>query len=562
MVVANIICTLKRILTRFLTRFREDPSDFLNPLLIREVRRSLRENAFISGISLTSTLCLIAVICGVLDAGESSWKNFDYSSSGHSYSSAPMGGNGYAIFGILFLLLWGYSCILIPLNAGKRFQEELGGGKNVTGAKSGGGEGEFDLFMITGIPVWKVISGKLQASLIQLLLVFSVAAPFMVMTYLLRGVSIVTIFQTLILLMMTSLLATQSALFIGSWKEYKWAVSLLMGALSFGMFFLTFGISVLFFSSTGPWGDILFFALPEMLVFLLLAYLASVSHLELPNRNRGGLLKTGVILLFLPGCAWLYFCVDHFPGGSGEGIFMIELFLLSGVLILLSMFLPMKLLHAPLRIQEMFLSYGRWKKCLFAPFYPGRGGYLMFLPIFAFLLLGMEFLFLHFSHGFVASSEYAFSLFIILSVCSFWTFFLGGLLRWLLPKLPVFLISLAALAIPFLASLFVFWMNQAERGSSQEDLLVILCPVVTAESFATKENNACGIACGAVFWLLVFCVGVFFHRKQLLLEAESRNFELLLHGKKDFSPAEEERMPENARRKDGSPPDESRTGAG
>ena len=105
--VANIICSLKRILTRFLTRFREDPSDFLNPLLIREVRRSLRENAFISGISLTSTLCLIAVICGVLDAGGSSWKNFDYSSSRHPYSSAPMGGNGYAIFGILFLLLWG-----------------------------------------------------------------------------------------------------------------------------------------------------------------------------------------------------------------------------------------------------------------------------------------------------------------------------------------------------------------------------------------------------------------------------------------------------------------------
>ena len=141
--VANIICSLKRILTRFLTRFREDPSDFLNPLLIREVRRSLRENAFISGISLTSTLCLIAVICGVLDAGGSSWKNFDYSSSRHPYSSAPMGGNGYAIFGILFLLLWGYSCILIPLNAGKRFQEELGGGKNVTGAKSGGGAGYY-----------------------------------------------------------------------------------------------------------------------------------------------------------------------------------------------------------------------------------------------------------------------------------------------------------------------------------------------------------------------------------------------------------------------------------
>jgi ABC-type transport system involved in cytochrome c biogenesis permease component len=164
--------------------------DLFNPLLVREIRQSVRSKAFSSGIILTSVICLVIMACGMI------WT----AKNGYISQSSDLGRN---IFAIIYFILWTILCIAIPFSSATRFRNERK-------------KGEFELFRITGISPKRIIMGKLQASLSQALLLSFVAAPFMMTCYLLRGISALDIFILLFVVFVLAIGLTQIGIFMGS----------------------------------------------------------------------------------------------------------------------------------------------------------------------------------------------------------------------------------------------------------------------------------------------------------------------------------------------------------
>lgn len=112
--------------------------------------------------------------------------------------------------------------VILPVTAAFRFNDERKGG-------------EFNLLIVTGITPKRIVTGKMQASFIQMFIIVSVAAPFLVVCYLLRGVSIITILLSILGLLLISLAFMQSALFLGALKIPKFLLAILFFAGAWGM---------------------------------------------------------------------------------------------------------------------------------------------------------------------------------------------------------------------------------------------------------------------------------------------------------------------------------------
>ncbi len=166
--------------------------DIFNPLLVREIRQSLRSKAFNSGIIVTAATCFIVITIGLIWASE-----------GGAIGSTSRSGRD--IFGFIYFVVWTILCVAIPVTSAQRFRAERS-------------KGEFELFRITGISPKRIIMGKLQASLVQSLLLTFLAAPFMITCYLMRGISALDIVVMILVLFIHAVALTLAGIFIGSIK--------------------------------------------------------------------------------------------------------------------------------------------------------------------------------------------------------------------------------------------------------------------------------------------------------------------------------------------------------
>jgi MFS family permease len=165
----------------------EKNSDRLNPLLLREIRQSLRSHIFSAIIILTAIFCLSVLAIGIIQQFNG---RFDHA-------------DGLVIFRIVYYFLWAFACVILPIYSANRFRSE----KSI---------GEFELLSITGIEPKKIIRGKLEASLLQTFLIVSVAAPFLTSCYLLRGVSGLEIIFYLFIFFLFTAGLVQLGIFLGS----------------------------------------------------------------------------------------------------------------------------------------------------------------------------------------------------------------------------------------------------------------------------------------------------------------------------------------------------------
>lgn len=473
------------------------PSDFLNPLLVREVRQSLRSNLFVTVISLASLVSVVAVIAGLMNMTDS---QFDYSNLNY-YSSSDSNAGGYTVFAVLFLLVWLIACVGMPILAAQRFRGERSGG-------------EFELFMITGVSAWRVVSGKLQANLIQTLLTLSVVAPFLLISYLLRGISILTISISILCLIFCSLFLTQTGILVGGMKAKKGlygAISSLFGLgliiLCFAMvpFMLDSGSRRIFssgFSGMGTDGILLILFFVGLILALLLSYFASVAILELPNKNREIFLKIHVMFMTLVGIGIARLA----PAGTipDESLQVLLALPFSVMFIIASLYLSSGCPLAPMNVRK---HWSRWKCIVFAPFYPGKGSYMIWLSLIAFslLLVGPSALKMK---GLVF-------LFVCFSAVAFWIFFIGNFLRLFLKKMVPVLRSLIALGIVSIVALLL----SVSSDASIRDLGVLVFPLSLA-SECTRDMH-CRVAfipASLCFWGFLFLIGVITYRIQLRKE--------------------------------------------
>jgi hypothetical protein len=452
-------------------------SDWLNPLLVREVRQSLRGRVFSGAIVLTSLIAAIVLICGILAIA-----------TGKSRDD----GNGLAIFSVLYYLLWGLCCVALPLSAAIRFRNERG-------------SGEFELFLITGISARQVISGKLQAALVQVLLALSVAAPFLMICYLLRGISAPQIAVNLLALTVFTVVLTQGGILIGVVTTSKVAFGLLvlpffwLLMMSFTMVGGLLNSEILqhLFGSVDM-GFAVGCGLAILAYYFLLFHLGAVAMLEFQARNRSFPLRLFLLgaALVLPGLLMIL------PGLSEPLSFFYGLFLPVAVIVTLLVPIADRPVPAPIREQ-----WGRgWRRWFRPLFYPDRGSVLVWYALFAGILGAWETAIQdQIDDGYVLS--------ILCAALLLWSL-LGNLLgRRIAPRAPTFMLSILGNGLPSLIAMFLFFADAPEAAQA-------LCPITTPAYVSDVDMGASALPVMIGLWLLLLGRGLWLHVRHRREEAK------------------------------------------
>ena len=173
--------------SRLALRFSRYVDNHINPIVIKELRQAVRSSVIQSILGLFLTVQVGTLALYLL---------FSDDLSNHS-------GDGREVFIVLQTVLVTTVILLVPLYVGVRFAAER------TGAN-------VDLLFISTLKPRQIIGGKLLSGVIVAMLVGSVCAPFMTLTYLLRGIDLPTIFLILALNVLLAITAIQIAIFTSS----------------------------------------------------------------------------------------------------------------------------------------------------------------------------------------------------------------------------------------------------------------------------------------------------------------------------------------------------------
>jgi len=165
--------------------------DWINPIVVKEVRQAVKSRLVVSVLMVF--LVLMLVVMGFALSFQAARSEFGGSNSGM----------GREVFAWLQGFLLPTIMLVVPVYAAIR----MGAERSETNA---------DLLFISMLSPSAIISGKFVAALVFAMLIFSIFAPFMVFTYLLRGIDIPTILFVLWMDLMGMFAATMFALFLAS----------------------------------------------------------------------------------------------------------------------------------------------------------------------------------------------------------------------------------------------------------------------------------------------------------------------------------------------------------
>jgi hypothetical protein len=173
----------------------------INPIVVKELRQAVRGRFVVTMISL-SLLAQLAAVAAFL------------ATSGIDAERLSMTPSGSKIFPVLFALLFGATILFLPLYSGVRMAAERS-------------DANVELLFITTIRPRTIVLGKLLTVAILTALIFSASLPFLVFSYVLRGIDVPTILILLIIAFF--LVCTQSivAMFLGCLpvsKPFKFVV--------------------------------------------------------------------------------------------------------------------------------------------------------------------------------------------------------------------------------------------------------------------------------------------------------------------------------------------------
>ena len=263
--------------------------DRVNPIVVKELRQAVRSRFVTGAMLLFLTVALVVMGFRLLEMqgpGGGSAARFD-----------PTAGRD--IFMVLQGVLLGSCLMFVPLYAGIRLAAERDGAHG-------------DLLYVTTLKARSIVWGKLLSALTLTLLIFSLCAPFMVLTYLLRGIDLFLIFLLLVVDAVVVVAATQMALFVAALplsKIIKGFLGLwLLGAYGMGMGGVMSMSGTMVYGFLGPflysvefWLTALVVA-TGMTVLIVTFFLLTAATLKGPSANRALPIR-----LFLTG-AWLFGC--------------------------------------------------------------------------------------------------------------------------------------------------------------------------------------------------------------------------------------------------------------
>ena len=269
--------------------------DLVNPIVIKELRQAVRGRFVVTLVVLSLLAETIAVIVAMLG------QRLESTSIERTPVGAPL------FMSIYSVLLFG-SIILIPFYAGLRMMAERS-------------DSNVDLFFITAIRPRNVVLGKALSAAAMTALIFSASIPFLVFSYVLRGINFISILLVasfgFVLVVSQSILA----LFIGALpasKPFKILLGLSLFVVSMGGSIAVTETASRFvrigtMSSYSPWRELLslfvtMIVVDVVLIFLTTALVAPASaNRALPLRVMFTVLWAATLGLM----AWLI--VAHSP---------------------------------------------------------------------------------------------------------------------------------------------------------------------------------------------------------------------------------------------------------
>lgn len=161
--------------------------DRVNPIVVKEARQAVRSASVIVVLSLLLAILFVVTMVVVM-----------YEQGGLAH-----GDRGADLFLTLNGVVMGLCLLFVPIYSAVR----------LSGERSGASA---DLMHVTTISPASIVWGKLVAAMMISMLFFSMAAPFLMLTYLFRGIDLVTIAFIVTLELFVCLAASQVGVFIAS----------------------------------------------------------------------------------------------------------------------------------------------------------------------------------------------------------------------------------------------------------------------------------------------------------------------------------------------------------
>ena len=341
--------------TQQLTAWLERKSDWISPIVVKEVRQVVRGREFIYSFG----ACLVAGL-GVAFFGAAE-------------ALTGSGTSGSWTFGALMACLTLLGLAVVPLGAFSALRVERM-------------EQTLELITLTALTPRRVIIGKLLAQGVKLATLFAAMAPFVAMSFLLGGIDFATILLALALLFMWSLWMCSACLFLSSLLTSRAVLALVFGGTAI-VLFLVFGVGRMFFyvasrgaMGVGPFGGGLFgtefwWAMAIMTSF----WIASLANLVLLAENRLSLatedrvtpLRVGFLAQFLLLAAWILSFIGAATGARSNAVTALGVF--GGLhLALVAMFVVTEDLVVPRPVQLRARTSAPWRPLL-ALLRPGGG---------------------------------------------------------------------------------------------------------------------------------------------------------------------------------------------
>lgn len=179
-----------------LDSFPEQFADRFNPVLVKEVRQFLKNKHFgVTFLLLLLFAWLFSFLFVLRDA-----------------NAIAMGEQGPLFFSVYFRVLMLPLCFIVPMfvyhSVAEEFQEHT-----------------FDMLAITLMSPQQIAGGKMQCSIVHMMIYYSAIGPFLAFTYLLRGINILTILFYLLVSFFVSIAICLLAIMLASvTKRSAWGI--------------------------------------------------------------------------------------------------------------------------------------------------------------------------------------------------------------------------------------------------------------------------------------------------------------------------------------------------
>ncbi|KAA5542228.1 ABC transporter permease [Roseiconus nitratireducens] len=259
-------------------RWSERVTAWLNPILLKEARQSLKSKQF-----LVTFFCLLVASCA--------WTMMGIIFNAPDVYFLPTGDTmmiGY--FLILSISLFAF----VPLFAFRSLAAELD-------------EGTYEMLAITRLSAWGIVTGKMNSSVLQMLIYFSAIVPCLAFCYLLRGIGLPTIALVIAIAFITALVLTAFALMLSTLAQGRTLQTFLLVGLIAVIGFVEFGCCGIVFSAvlTDQWSGTWFGFLSGFLMagsFVVLFLAAASARIAPITENRSTRLRA---ILFGQQVLWI-----------------------------------------------------------------------------------------------------------------------------------------------------------------------------------------------------------------------------------------------------------------